>query len=607
MPIVTKREVTILAERVKREFLPFVRRPSRYIGGEINQIKKDLTQCDVTVALCFPDVYEVAMSYTGLAILYDALNSTEGVAAERVFAPWIDAEKLLRDKDIPLFSLESKAALRSFDVVGFSLTNELCYTNVLNMLDLGGLNVRSSLRAEGDPLVIAGGGMANCCEPVAEFVDLFVLGEAEEAVVELIRLVKEEKEAGISKELILLKAAKECDWAYVTALYRFEYDGDRIKSLEPAQPDLPTQFKNAVVEDFENAPVPLRPIVPFAEAVHERVTVEIMRGCPGRCRFCQASFCRRPIRYRSVEKIVDIAETCYHRTGFDTVSLLSLSTADYPSLEELVSRLHAYFRDKYVGLSLPSLRVDRQLKLLPLLVTSVRKSGLTIAVEAASERLRQIINKPLKDEDLFAGVEAAYRAGWHKIKLYFMVGLPGETEYDIRQLVKLCYDLARLRKKVDNKTGQINITISWLVPKSHTPFGWLAQKPTAYFEHAKRLVLDEKRNLRAKFLQFKFHRVDRSILESAIGRGDRRLCDVIENAWRDGAKFDLWDECFNYDVWQNAFEKSGMNIDALAQRDFAPDEIMPWEHLGGPTKKYLLGHLDEARGQCDDGPHALQT
>ncbi|MHC4156987.1 MAG: radical SAM protein, partial [Planctomycetota bacterium] len=358
----TRKEVTILAERVEREFLPFVRRPSRYIGGEINQIKKGLTQCDVTVALCFPDVYEVAMSHTGLAILYDIANGIEGVAAERVFGPWIDAEKLLRDKNIPLFSLESRAALKSFDIIGFSLTNELCYTNVLNMLDLGGLSVRSSLRTESDPLVIAGGGMANCCEPLAEFVDLFVLGEAEEAIVELIQLVRTEKDAGTSKEQILLKAAKEFDWAYVPTFYKFEYDGDRIKSFEPTQPDLPTQFKNAVVEDFENATVPLRPIVPFAQTVHERVTVEIMRGCPGRCRFCQASFCRRPIRYRSVDRIVDIAETCYHATGFDTVSLLSLSTADYPNLEELVSRLHTYFQDKYVGLSLPSLRVDRQLK-----------------------------------------------------------------------------------------------------------------------------------------------------------------------------------------------------------------------------------------------------
>jgi radical SAM superfamily enzyme YgiQ (UPF0313 family) len=319
-----------------------------------------------------------------------------------------------------------------------------------------------------------------------------------------------------------------------------------------------------------------------------------MRGCPGRCRFCQASFCRRPIRYRSVDKIVDIAKVCYHATGFDTVSLLSLSSADYPNLEELVAGLRAYFQDKYVGLSLPSLRVDQQLKLLPKLVTSVRKSGLTIAVEAASERLRQIINKPLKDADLFAAVEAAYEAGWQKLKLYFIVGLPGETPEDIKQIVQLSFELARLRKKVDGKTGQINITVSWLVPKPHTPFGRLGQKPKSYFEQTKKLILDEKRRLRARFLQFKFHDIDRSVLESAIGRGGRECADVIEAAWRAGARFDLWNECFNYDLWQKAFEKFGIDIEAAAQRKFEADEILPWEHLGGPDKKYLLGHLDDA-------------
>ena len=577
-----EKEVIMLAERVEREFLPFVRRPSRYIGGEINQIKKDLSRCDLTVALCFPDVYEVAMSYTGLAIIYDYLNKIEGVAAERVFAPWIDAEEVLRRKAIPLFSLESKAALKSFDIVGFSLTNELCYTNVLNMLDLAGLNIRSKLRDENDPLIIAGGGMCNCCEPVAQFIDLFLLGEGEEAAVELIQLVKRNKKAGATKKETLLKAAEEFDWAYVPAIYN-----SKLKTQN-------SKLKNAVVEDFENAAVPLRPIVPFAQAVHERVSVEIMRGCPGRCRFCQVSFCRRPIRYRSIKKIIEIAKACYAASGFDTVSLLSLSTADYPELGELVSGLGEYFQDKHVGVSLPSLRVDQHLKLLPELLTSVRRSGLTIAVEAASEKLRKVINKPLKDEDLFAGVEAAYRAGWQRLKLYFMVGLPGESEDDIKEIVNLSFKLARLGKEVGGKTGHINIAISWFVPKAHTPFGWLAQKPKAYFERAKWLILDEKRKLRAKFLQFKFHDIGRSILESATGRGDRWLCDVIEAAWRGGARFDLWDECFDYTLWQKAFEKFGMNVETIAQRRFGPDDVLPWEHLGGPEKKYLLAHLDEA-------------
>ena len=592
--IVNKKEVTILAGRVEREFLPFVRRPSRYIGGEVNQVKKDLGQCDLTVALCFPDVYEVGMSHTGLMIIYDIINEMEGVAAERVFAPWVDAEKILREKEIGLFSLESKASLASFDIVGFSLTNELCYTNVLNMLDLGGINIRSTNRGEDEPLVIAGGGQGNCCEPVAEFIDLLVIGDGEEAVVKLIELVNRGRKSGLTKQEILLSAAKKFEWAYVPAFYEFEYDGVKIKTFRSTVPELRQQFKNSVVEDYENAPVPLRPIVPFTKAVHERVSVEIMRGCPGRCRFCQASFCRRPIRYRSVQKIIDIAKACYEATGFDTVSLLSLSTADYPKLEELVAVLQAYFQDKHVGLSLPSLRVDQSaITGLAESLSAVRKGGLTIAVEAASENLRQIINKPLKDEDLFAAAEAAYRAGWQRLKLYFMVGLPGETEEDIKQIVHLSFQLAKLRKKIDNKTGQINITISWLTPKPHTPFGWLGQKPQAYFEEAKQLILDEKRKLRARFLQFKFHDINRSVLESAIGRGDRRLCDVIEAAWRNGTRFDLWDECFDYTFWKKAFEKFAMDAEVLATREFGRDEVLPWEHLGGPEKEYLLGHLEK--------------
>ncbi|MHC4559394.1 MAG: TIGR03960 family B12-binding radical SAM protein [Planctomycetota bacterium] len=539
--------------------------------------------------MCFPDIYEIGMSHTGLAIIYDCLNKIDGIAVERVFAPWLDAEKVLREKEIPLFSLESKASLKSFDVVGFSLTNELCYTNVLNMLDLGGINVRSCNRGEDEPLIIAGGGMSNCCEPVAEFIDLFVLGEGEEAVVELANTINTQKKAGAMKEETLFRIAEEFDWAYVPALYKGH--GSSVTDHKR---------RNAVVEDFENAPVPLSSIVPFVQAVHERVSVEIMRGCPGRCRFCQASFCRRPIRYRSVEKIIDIAKACYHSTGFDTVSLLSLSSADYPNLEELVAGLGEYFRDKHVGLSLPSLRVDNQLKLLPKLLTSVRKGGLTIAVEAASERLRQVINKPLKDDDLFAAAEAAYRAGWQKLKLYFMVGLPGETLEDVKRIVELSFQLAKLRKGIDGKTGQINIAVSWFVPKPHTPFGWLGQKPKSYFEQAKQLILDEKRKLRAKFLQFKFHDINRSILESAIGRGDRRLCDVIEAAWQDGAKFDLWDECFNYELWYNAFEKFGIDVEASAQKNFKPDEILPWEHLGGPDKNYLLDHLEKAMEEAKE-------
>ena len=589
-----KKKIKILSDRFEKEFIPFVQRPARYIGGEVNQVKKDIAGSVLTVAICFPDVYEIAMSNTGIAIIYDILNSIEDVAAERVFSPWIDAEKILRQKGIELFSLESKAALSSFDVIGFSLTNELCYTNVLNMLDLGGIEIHTNKRTEDDPIVIAGGLMANCCEPIADFIDLFVIGQGEDAAVQLIELIKKEKRAGTGKKEILKKAAMQFDWAYVPQFYDVQYEQDKIKSITPLFEGLPEKLKSAVVADFENARVPLKPIVPFAKAVHERVSIEIMRGCPGRCRFCQASFCRRPIMYRSVEKILEIAKKSYEATGFDTISLLSLSTADYPHLEELAGKLHAYFKDKHVGISLPSLRVDQQLHLLPELAASVRKSGLTIAVEAASQRVRLIVNKKLHNSDLFVAVEEAYRSGWHKLKLYFMAGLPGETEDDLRQIVRLSYDLAKLRKDIDGKTGQINAAVSWLVPKPHTPLQWMGQKPAEYFIAAKKIILDEKKKLDAKFIQLKFHEIERSVLESAMGRGDRRMANVVENAWKKGARFDLWNETFDYNLWQAAFVECGFDLEKNAQKEFDTGQILPWDHLGGPQKKYLLSHYNQA-------------
>jgi len=595
----SSKKVQLLSRRLESEFLPCVRRPGRYIGGEVNQIKKDLSKCDVKVAICFPDVYEIAMSHTGLAIIYEVLNRIAGVAAERVFCPWIDAAQVLRDKNIPLFTLESMAAVGDFDIIAFSFNNELCYTNMLTMLDLAGLALRSSDRTEDDPLIIAGGQVSNSCEPIAQFVDMFVLGHGEEAAVKLVDLFRQQKNSSRSKKDFLLEAAKRFNFVYVPSLYTFEYEADRIAAFKAGQPDLPTRFENAVIDDMDSSAVPLKPIVPFVKAIHERISIEIMRGCPGRCRFCQAGFCRRPIRYRSVDRILEIAKANYFATGFDTVSLLSLSTADYPDLEELVVRLQEYFQPHHVGISLPSLKVKRQLQLLPKMVTSVRKSGLTIAVEAAGEKLRKVINKPISDADLFAGVRAAYEAGFQRLKLYFMVGFPGETEEDIAQIAELSYTLARLRKDVDGKVANINVAVSWLVPKPHTPFGWLGQKDRAYFENARDLILRQKRKLNARFLQFKFHNIENSILESAIARGDRRLADVIETAWRNGAKFDLWGESFDYNIWVEAFAEHGADADTAAQRSFAEDEILPWQHLGGPEKQYLLKHFTSAIEAAD--------
>ncbi|MHC4526006.1 MAG: TIGR03960 family B12-binding radical SAM protein, partial [Planctomycetota bacterium] len=519
-------------------------------------------------------------------------NGLDGVAAERVFTPWFDAEQVMRDKQIPLFSLESHARVSDFDMIGFSLTNELCYTNLLNMLDLAGLEVRSEKRSEDDPIVIVGGQAANCAEPISAFADMFVLGEAEEAAVQIVELYRQMKAEGKSKADFLLQCAEYFSFVYVPKFYEMNDAGMLTPKIEGAK----TDFKNAVVQDFENAPIPEKPIVPFVQSVHERVSIEIMRGCPGRCRFCQASFCRRPVRIRSVDCILDAAIKQYKSTGFDTLSLLSLSTSDYPYLDELVETLNAHFAPLHVGLSVPSLRVQKQLQLLPKMMTSVRKGGLTIAVEAASEHLRDVINKPITDEDLCAAVSAAYEAGFLRVKLYFMVGFPCETEEDILRIVDLSNKLSSLRKDVDGKFAEITAAVSWLVPKAHTPFGWLGQKDRAYFENAKDLILSRKRELKLRFVKFNFHEIDRSILESAMGRGGRELCDVIETAWRNGGKFDLWNEGFDLQRWQIAFETAGLNLEAEAQKSFMPEQILPWSHLGGPDTAGLLKHYHQSMG-----------
>ncbi len=594
-----ERPIQSVKEQVSRRLLPFVRKPARYIGGEINQICKDPASVEVRVGLCFPDIYEIAMSHTGLAILYEVINRLPWASAERIFAPWLDAEERMRTERIPLFSLESRLTADSFDIIGFSLTNELCYTNLLNLLDLAGLAVRSEHRRPGDPLIIAGGQAANCAEPIAPFVDLFVLGQGEEAVVRLLELYQQGKRHGFSKSEFLLQAARTLPFVYVPSLYEWECEGTHPAALRAKHPDIPLRIRDAALDDFENAPVPEAPIVPFVQTVHDRITLEIMRGCPGRCRFCQASFCRRPVRYRSVGRIVELAQKQYWNTGHDTISLLSLSTGEYPWLEELVEQLTAYFRPLHVGISIPSLRVQQQLRLLPKLMTSVRKSGLTIAVEAASEHLRQVINKPISDADLFAGVQAAYEAGFQSVKLYFMVGFPGETEADILQIVDLCSALAQLRRQVAGRPASVTASVSWLVPKPHTPFQWLGQKPIGYFEHARRILLERKQQLRAGAVQIKYHTIERSILEAAMGRGSRRLADVIETAWRQGAKFDLWDETFDFPRWQNAFAAHGLDVHQEAQRSFQPGQPLSWAHLGGPEESYLLRHCRRALGLPD--------
>lgn len=588
------KQIQSIKDIVSRQFLPFVRKPARYIGGEFNQICKDLNGCDVRIALCFPDIYEIGMSYLGLEVLYSIINNLQYAAAERVFAPWFEAEEVMRNKNIPLFTLESHSPVRDFDIIGFSMTNELCYTNLLNMLDLAGLEIRAENRTDNDPVVIIGGQAANCAEPISAFADMFVLGEGEEAAVELINLYRRVKAQNGTKQDYLQACAQKFSYVYVPQFYKINDDPDSGSYVKPSKEGLNDKFINAVVRDFENAPIPQRPIVPFVQTVHDRVSIEIMRGCPGRCRFCQASWCRRPVRVRGVGRIVEAAQKQYEATGYDTISLLSLSTSDYPQLEELVEKMNAVFAPLHVGLSVPSLRVQKQLQLLPKMVASVRKSGLTIAVEAASEKLRKVIGKPITDEDLFAAVRAAFEAGFLKVKLYFMVGFPGETGDDIVKIADLSKTISALRKEIDGKWAEVNAAVSWLVPKAHTPFGWLGQRSGAYFEQARRMILDRKRQLNLQYVKFNFHSIERSILESAVGRGDRRLCEVIETAWRNGAKFDLWDDGFKFTVWQTAFAAAGMDLEQEAAKGFEAGGITPWGHLGGPDKTHLLKEYQQA-------------
>ena len=592
-----KRKLEIVEQLVLEQLLPVVRMPGRYVGGEVNSTKKDLNNIEIRYGMCFPDTYEIAMSNTAVSILHDLVNQIEWAASERFFTPWVDAIEVMRDKSIPLFSLESKATADSFDILGFSITTELCHTNILAMLDLAGIALRTADRGEDAPIILGGGQITNSCEPLALFFDVFILGESEQTLPLLLEKLKEHKEKGFSRDAFLLDVARSYNWAYVPKFYELTPNG-----LPANIEGLPTRFENAVVEDFENSHLPDRPIVPFTEAVHERVSIEIMRGCPGRCRFCQASFTKRPLRFESVEKIFDTAVKNYQATGFDTISLLSLSTADYPWLDELITRLNEYFIPRKVGISLPSLRVDKQLELVPKLATSVRKSGLTIAVEAASEKLRKMINKKVTDELLFNAVKSAYEVGYRRVKLYFMVGFPGETEEDIRRIADLSAEVSQLAKGILGKTADVSAAVSWLIPKPHTPFQWFGQKDAEYFQKAQDIILARKRELNlGKKVRFKFHNLEASVLEAVLARGDRSVCDVVEDVYKAGGIFDLWEECFRNDIWIEKFAARGIDYRAIAERDFTLEDCLPWDHLGGPDKEYLKTHYNKAMDVLNEG------
>ncbi len=571
-----------LSERIKKELLPFVIKPGRYIGNELGATKKD-HQGKLSVALAFPDVYEIGMSYLGLSIVYYLINKRPNCVAERVFSPWVDAEELLRKENIPLFSLESHTPLKEFDIIGFSLTYELNYTTVLNMLDLANIPVFSSQRTEDDPLIIAGGPSALNPEPMAEFIDLFALGDGEEITSDILGEIEKGKQNGTKKEELLSKLSK-IPGIYVPSFYEIKYDEKRrFEGIFPRFPDVPEKIQVRTVPELKSEYYPPAPIVPFLETTHDRLTVEIMRGCPMGCRFCEARIAYYPKRERPLEEIVKQAEAGISNSGWDEISLLSLSTTDYSNLPELARRLQEKFYSRRVSISLPSLRPDTFSLELAQLLSKTKKPGLTFAPEAGTPELRGVIGKNLGEESLFDTVRIAYSSGWNLIKLYFMIGLPTEREEDLDGITHLLKEILRIGKQSGGGKN-LNVTISPFTPKPHTPFQWEKQEEINALQEKMDYL---KHNLRRKGLNLKFRDPKVSYLEGILGRGDRPLSAVIHSAWKKGARLDAWTEHFKYQIWDEAFEESEIDPSSYLQaRDLA--QPVPWDHIDKGIKKEYL-------------------